>query len=100
MKNNNKTDYDRIAEELGSILERFTGNTHEPNEHFGDSITMTKDGFIGGVVKLQRLRTYVEGLSKTYKATKAPEYVDQRVLGELPRVTGQTKRNDSGVLIF
>lgn len=80
MKSGNEIDYDRIAEELGSILSVFTGNAHEPNKEFGDSITITKDGFISGVIKIQRLRTYVEGLSKSYKETHSPHYISNHTL--------------------
>ncbi len=66
--NNNENDYDRIAKAIDEALAAFTGNAHEPRRDNGDSITMTKDGFITGVVRFQRLRDWVEGLADTHRA--------------------------------
>ena len=63
-------DYDRVAEAIDQALSAFTGNAHEPPESSeSNSITMTKDGFITGVIRLQRLRDWVEGLANTHRAT-------------------------------
>ena len=59
-------DYDRIAKMLDEALSAFTGNAHEFSD--SDSITMTKDGFIAGVIRCQRLRDYVEGLAEVHRS--------------------------------
>lgn len=67
-------DYDRIAEAIDEALSAFTGNAHEPPKgNNSNSITMTKDGFIIGIIRFQRLRDWVEGLSKTHCALKFKE---------------------------
>jgi hypothetical protein len=67
-----ENDYDRIARAMDEALGAFTGNAHEYS--VGDSITMTKDGFIAGVIRFQRLRDYVEGLADVYhKAAMAKQ---------------------------
>ncbi len=67
-------DYDRIAKDIDEALSAFTGNAHEPpgNDN-SNSITMTKDGFITGVIRFQRLRDWVEGLSKTHHTLESKE---------------------------
>lgn len=62
-----ENDYDRIAAEIDRALAAFTGNAHEPIPSRSDSITMTKDGFIAGVIRFQRLRDWVEGLAETHR---------------------------------
>ena len=60
-----ENDFDSIARQIDEALSEFTGNAHE---HFvGDSLTMTKDGFITGVIRLQRLRDWCEGLGESHK---------------------------------
>ena len=56
MGDENENDYDTIARMIDEALAAFTGNAHEPSDSKSDSIMMTKDGFITGVVRLQRLR--------------------------------------------
>lgn len=63
----NENDYDRIAKGIAEALAAFTGNAHEPHKG-NDSITITKDGFIAGVIRLQRLRDWVESLSAVHEA--------------------------------
>ncbi len=83
-----KNDYDRIALAIDKALTAFTGNAHEPlrndnpvlgrpfvlgpkdqgQDKGSDSITMTKDGFITGIIRLQRLRNWVEGLAEAHRA--------------------------------
>jgi hypothetical protein len=65
MDEEGKNDYDRIAELLDEVLATFVGNTHEA--FHCDSITMTKEGFIRGVVRGQRLRDWVEGLAESHR---------------------------------
>lgn len=61
-------DLDRIAQEIDAALAAFTGNAHEPSAGAtSDSITMTKDGFITGVIRFQRLRDWVEGLAESHR---------------------------------
>ena len=63
-------DYDRIAKAIVKALAALIGNAHEPPA--GDnsnSITMTKDGFITGVIRLQRLRGWVDGLAEAHRST-------------------------------
>lgn len=50
------TDYDAIAQKIDDALSELTGNAHEPHERNGDSLTMTKDAFITGIIRFQRLR--------------------------------------------
>jgi hypothetical protein len=66
METKGTNDYDQIAKDIDSALAAFTGNAHE---HFpgGDSLTMTKDGFITGVIRFQRLRDWVEGLAESHR---------------------------------
>lgn len=68
-------DYDSIAEAIDEALAAFTGNAHEPRKDGGDSITMTKDGFITGVIRFQRLRDWVEGLAETHRRTGNDEKI-------------------------
>lgn len=68
--NNAKNDLDRIAGHIDDALAMFTGNSHEPHPSFGDSLTITKDGWIAGVIRLQRLRDYVEGLAQSHRETQ------------------------------
>ena len=64
-------DYDRIALAVDKALSAFTGNAHEPSKNNNsDSITRTKNGFITGVIRLQRLRFWIEGLSKVHSTSK------------------------------
>ena len=60
-------DLDRIAVEIDNALSAFTGNAHE-HAVSADSISMTKDGFITGVIRFQRLRDWVEGLAVSHHA--------------------------------
>ena len=65
-----ENDLDRIAASIDDALAMIVGNSHEPSPSCGDSLTITRDGWITGVIRLQRLRDYVEGLSQTHRATK------------------------------
>lgn len=62
-----ENDYDRIATGIDEAMAAFTGNAHEYRLPGSDSLTMTKDGFIAGVIRLQRLRDWVEGLAESHK---------------------------------
>ncbi|KKM70528.1 hypothetical protein LCGC14_1439840 [marine sediment metagenome] len=64
-----ENDLDRIEQDIGTALAAFIGNTHE--SFIGDSITMTKDGFIGGIIRLQRLRNHVKGLAESHRKTQS-----------------------------
>lgn len=66
------SDYDTIAYKIDEAIAAFTGNAHEPC-HNSDSITMTKDGFIAGVIRFQRLRDWVEGLAETHRKGELAE---------------------------
>lgn len=72
-----ENDYDGIAKSIDEALAAFTGNAHEPRDSVSDSITMTKDGFITGVIRLQRLRDWVEGLAAAYRFDNA-SWMNQR----------------------
>ena len=61
-----ENDFDRIAAEMDKVMQVFAGNAHEPNDG-SDSITITKDGFISGVIRLQRLRNWVAGFAETHR---------------------------------
>ncbi len=60
-----ENDYDRIGKKIDDALAVLIGNAHEA--FIGDSITMTKEGFIIGVVRLQRLRNWVSGLAESHR---------------------------------
>lgn len=64
---NVQNDYDRIADAIDKAVVAFTGNAHESLTDGSDSITLTKDGFISGVIRFQRLRNWVEGLAETHR---------------------------------
>lgn len=73
---NGGNDYDRIAAEIDSALAAFTGNAHEPPLGDNtDSITMTKTGFVIGVIRFQRLRDWVEGLADSHRRVECREEV-------------------------
>ena len=59
-----KNDFDRIAEKIDEIMEALAGNAHEHIDE-SDSVTITKDGFIKSVVRIQRLRNWVQGHADT-----------------------------------
>lgn len=62
-----ENDYDAIARGIAWALGAFLGSAHEPPNNTSDSITMTKTGFITGVIRLQRLQDYVEGLATAHR---------------------------------
>jgi hypothetical protein len=68
MDDGHENDYDRLAAGIGEAIAIFTGNSHAAALHNSDSITMTKDGFIRGVIELQRLRDWAEGLADVHRA--------------------------------
>ena len=68
METENKNDYDRIAEDINRALAVFIGSSHEPFSGSGDSISITKDGFITGVIRLQWLQNWVEGLAESHRS--------------------------------
>lgn len=63
-----QNDFDKIAWGIGDALSALLGNAHEPTGHLGDSLSITKDGFLTGIIRLERLKGWVEGLSETHKA--------------------------------
>ena len=67
METDGLTDYDRIAERMGDVLAELMGNAHEPRSDSGDSVMITKDGLLCAVIRLQRLRDWVEGLAESYR---------------------------------
>lgn len=67
MDTDGKNDYDRIAEGMGSVLAELMGNAHEPRDAGSDSLTITKDGLLCAVIRLQRLRDCVEGLAESHR---------------------------------
>lgn len=70
METDGENDYDRIGEAIDRALAAFTGNAHE--KFVGDdSMSMTKEGFITGVIRLQRLRNWVEGLAESHRKTQS-----------------------------
>jgi len=62
-----KNDFDTVAEMIDEVMAAFAGSAHEHRAHSNesDSITMTKEGFITGVIRLQRLRNFVHGHAET-----------------------------------
>ena len=59
-------DLDRIAESLGDCIAELTGNTFLPPDDF-HGVTVETKGYVTALVKMQRLRDWVEGLSETHK---------------------------------
>lgn len=55
-----KNDFDRMAEKMDEVMQTLAGEAHEFTDN-GDSITITKDGFIRSVIRLQRLRNWCQG---------------------------------------
>lgn len=64
METEGENDFDRIEKGIDQALSEFTRSAH--GTFVGDSLTMTKDGFIRGVIRLQRLRDWVSGLSVSH----------------------------------
>lgn len=62
-----KNDHDRTAEGIGEVIVLLLGKAHEPGKNSGDSITITKDGFLAAVIRLQRLKDHVEGLAEAHR---------------------------------
>ncbi len=90
--------YDEIARSIDEALAAFIGNAHEPRSVNGDSITMTKDGFITGVIRFQRLRDWAEGLAQTHryyrKVTTDLDYWEEVVTLLRLFVKGMHQMND------
>lgn len=68
MGDENLNDYDGIAEDIADALAVFLGNAHEPRDPESDSITITKNGFLAGAIRLQRLRDRVHGLAEVHRS--------------------------------
>lgn len=76
----NENDYDRIAVKIGEAFAVLVGNAHEPAiGNDTDSITMTKDGFIATVIRLQRLQDWVDGLAQAHRLYATPAKSSPRV---------------------
>lgn len=60
-----RNDYDRVANEVQEALAILTGNTHGPLQDT-DSVTVTKDGWIRGVVGIQRAANWCRSLADTH----------------------------------
>ncbi len=71
MGDENLNDFDGIAEDIADALAAFLGNAHEPPADFeSDSLTITKYGFLAGVIRLQRLFDRVDGLAEAQRGAK------------------------------
>lgn len=69
MGDENRNDYDGIAEDIADALATFLGSAHEPPADFeSDVLTITKDGFLAGVIRLQRLADRVDGLAEAHRS--------------------------------
>lgn len=67
-------DLDQIAADIGDILAVLTGNTHAPTPlDQTDSVTITKNGWIASVVRLQRLRDWAEGLAASHRSYRGDQ---------------------------
>jgi hypothetical protein len=55
-----KNDFDRMAQAMREALAEFIGNMHEPQGD-SNSITITKDGALAGIIKLQRAIDWCQG---------------------------------------
>ena len=60
-----RNDYDRVANQAEKALAGLVGNTHGPLLDT-DSVTITKDGWINAVVKMQRTIDYCRGLAQAH----------------------------------
>jgi hypothetical protein len=63
-------DYSRIAVKIDDILLKVVVGTHSPSyEPDSDSVTITKNAWIGTVVELGRLAEWAKGLAETHTKT-------------------------------
>ncbi len=62
-----QNDYDRISAKIDDALAQLTGNTFEPAASLGDTMMVDKDSYLSTVIRLQRLRDWVEGLAESHK---------------------------------
>lgn len=60
-----RNDYDRVANQVQEALATLVGNTHGPMVDT-DSVSVTKDGWIQGVVDVQRAADYCRGLAEAH----------------------------------
>ena len=64
----NKNDYDRVADQMESALSLFAGNMHQPRLwDESNSITITKDGALSGIIQLQRAIIYCRALAESHR---------------------------------
>ena len=67
MISSEKNDFDRVAEMMREALAASTGNMHEPREARSNSITITKDGALTGLIRLQRAIDHCHGLAESHR---------------------------------
>lgn len=78
-----RNDYDTLAEQMREALKEFSGNYHEPLEG-SDSVTITKDGLLRGINKLQRTIDWCQGLADSHRLYSAQHSVQR--MGLLARL--------------
>lgn len=73
------SDLAQIAADIGRAIAVLTGNTHYVCKSGPevDSLTVTKDGFLNCLVRLQRLRDWVEGRAATNRQGITPKILAQ-----------------------
>jgi hypothetical protein len=64
-------DYDRLAESIEDALRVMTGNSHEPHDSMGDSLTIRKDDWIRAVIRFQRTADHARGLAQAHRLYSA-----------------------------
>lgn len=66
-------DLERISKDISGAVGVLLSNAHEIHAPYpADYLTITKDGFLTGLIRLQRLREWVDGLAKTHREESAP----------------------------
>ena len=61
MKQPNENDFDRIADQMQNALNELLGEIHPQWDEYSDSITITKEGALIGMVKMQRAINWCKG---------------------------------------
>ena len=78
----NENDFDRVANLVREGLATMLGHMHQPRRwDGGDSITITKDGALSGIIQLQRAIDYCHGLAESLRNARActsPDNAERR----------------------
>ena len=70
-------DYDRVARQMQKALATLIGNMHQPRREINsNSITITKDGALSGIIQMQRAIDYCHGLAESHRNARACASLD------------------------